>query len=226
MDVELLSRMVAELIVGHDSVALPGFGTFVATEMPASFSDRGFAINPPYMKLSFMSGGDDDGLLASLYSKSNAVDIDASRAILTHFLSELKETLKDRKTLSLPGLGRLRATRDNTFFFVPDEDIDIYPDGFGLPTVSLKNIGVLYPESPVPVPETAVHPVSPAEKAEDRSVAPIGRDPRKFRWWIPVVAVVVLAAVLMAVFLILVQVSPDFIDTILYTPEELRIINA
>ena len=37
-----------------------------------------------------------------------------------------------------PGLGRLRATKENTFFFIADEDLDIYPYGVGLEPVSLK----------------------------------------------------------------------------------------
>ena len=36
---------------------------------------------------------------------------------------------------------------------------------------------------------------------------------------------VALAAVALATFVILAQAAPDFIDSILYTPEELRIIN-
>ena len=57
---------------------------------------------------------------------------------LTSFLSGLKEELLQKKTIVLPGLGRLRATRENHLFFVPDEDLNIYPDGFGLASVSLK----------------------------------------------------------------------------------------
>lgn len=240
MDVELLSKMVAELIADHDSVSLPGFGTFVAAEMPASFSDRGFAINPPYRKLSFMLGGVDDGLLSELYSESNSVDVESAKAILSHFLSEMKGVLKDTKTLVLPGLGRLRATKDNTFFFVPDEDIAIYPDGFGLPTVSLKNTSVNIPSSgiaAIPEPEAAGEPATPeewvkvppksAENARQEAVKKAEKIKRKkSRWWIPVVSVIGVAAVMLAVFLILAQVAPDFIDSILYTPEELRIINA
>ena len=43
-----------------------------------------------------------------------------------------------RKAVALPGLGRLRATRENNFFFVPDENPDIDPTGFGLYPISLK----------------------------------------------------------------------------------------
>ena len=58
--------------------------------------------------------------------------------ILTEFLTEMKEVLKVKKTVVFPGLGRLRATRENHFFFVADEDLDIYPEGLGLAPLSLK----------------------------------------------------------------------------------------
>jgi len=58
--------------------------------------------------------------------------------ILTEFLAEMKEILKVRKTVVFPGLGRLRATRENHFFFVAYEDLDIWPEGLGLAPISLK----------------------------------------------------------------------------------------
>ena len=50
----------------------------------------------------------------------------------------MRDVLKEKKTVHFPGLGRLRATKENNFFFIPDEDLDIYPAGFGLAPISLK----------------------------------------------------------------------------------------
>ncbi len=140
MDIDLLSRIVKELITDHDKVGLPGLGTFVAEVVPASFSDKGYTINPPYRRLSFHPDNTEADLLVKFYSDSNHVPLEASRVHITEFLSELKQVLIQRKTVIFPGLGRLRATKENNFFFVPDEDLDIYPDGFGLQPVSMKYI--------------------------------------------------------------------------------------
>lgn len=140
MDIDLLSRIVKELITDHDKVGLPGLGTFVAEVVPASFSDKGYTINPPYRRLSFHPDNTEADLLVKFYSDSNHVPLEASRVYITEFLSELKQVLIQRKTVIFPGLGRLRATKENNFFFVPDEDLDIYPDGFGLQPVSMKYI--------------------------------------------------------------------------------------
>ena len=140
MDIDLLSRIVKELITDHDKVGLPGLGTFVAEVVPASFSDKGYTINPPYRRLSFHPDNTEADLLVKFYSDSNHVPLEASRVYITEFLSELEQVLIQRKTVIFPGLGRLRATKENNFFFVPDEDLDIYPDGFGLQPVSMKYI--------------------------------------------------------------------------------------
>ena len=366
MDIDLLSRIVKELITDHDKVGLPGLGTFVAEVVPASFSDKGYTINPPYRRLSFHPDNTEADLLVKFYSDSNHVPLEASRVYITEFLSELKQVLIQRKTVIFPGLGRLRATKENNFFFVPDEDLDIYPDGFGLQPVSMKYIqGVadpvdiklsysdamrgfedrhraaepelpaemgqpsepglpvageqsaaeepqmekLSPDQAEPVQPVAdgqlVEPVQPAESAQPTEpVQPIteaqhqpeagghvqreeqpgteygqpsepglpvageqsaagesqletlspdqaepvqpSEDPserqcdaapaelqgeetgvvrRRCRWWIAPVVVLSLAVVALGVFVILAHAAPDFIDSILYTPEELKILN-
>lgn len=322
MDVELLARMISELVVDHDEVGLPGVGTFVAELAPAAFSDRGYTINPPYRKLVFRPSRGEDGLLIDFYARMNGLDRDVSANYVSGFLSELKIVLKERKTIVLPGLGRLRATRENDFFFVPDENLDIFPEGIALLPVSLKTnvheepveihppFMVTDPElSAEPVPpdsdsrqtqlqeaeplETAepvkptkptepaesvelVAPAKPAESAESlaqtRSITPIEQterlepaeraesieqteqlepaEPAKpieqterlesaepdgeagpadsgkrgFRWWMALLLLAGLAVVAIVVFIILARTSPDLIDRLLYTPEELRII--
>lgn len=138
MDIDLLSKMVKELILDNDKVSLPGLGAFVAEVVPATFSDKGYTVNPPYRRLSFRSNLEQDTLLAELYARANGVAEDIAGRIVTEFVSELAEVLKVKKTVVFPGLGRLRATKENNVFFVADEDLDIYPEGFGLEPVSLK----------------------------------------------------------------------------------------
>ena len=139
MDIDLLAKMVKEAILDHDVVTLPGVGCFVAELVPSSFSDKGYTINPPYRRLYFSPKQGTDTYLADLYARDNqGVDAGMANRILTEFLAEMKEILKVKKTVVFPGLGRLRATRENHFFFVADEDLDIYPEGLGLAPLSLK----------------------------------------------------------------------------------------
>ena len=307
MDIALLSKMIGELLLDHEEVGLPGLGAFLAEMVPASFSDRGYTINPPYRRVTFIPSRSEDDSLVELYAQSNGIDYDQSKAILQHFLEEAKRELLEKKVVVFPGLGRLRSTRQNNFFFITDEDLDIFPDGFGLPAVSLKNhletkeevrgkveelvslvdgsapaelpveevpaaieetplLEIAEPDpaeltpiaessqpAPVSEPEPATETPAPAPTAEPEPApetpaisaptpppapekparpkkvkAPKVRKPLP-KWLkttlIVILVLVALAAVALAAFVILAQAAPDFIDSILYTPEELRIIN-
>lgn len=279
MDIELLSKIVGELILKHNQVGLPGIGTFVAEMVPASFTDKGYTINPPYRRLSFFSANLEDEILIDFYAESNKIDRDAAKSYLTLYFSDLKAVLLERRTVVFPGLGRMRTTRDDQFFFVPNEDLDIFPEGFGLLPVSLKthvetpeeiaisvsnlaNIIDGGPETEVPVrpgPEVPVRPepdapvrpepadqpeavpapapapvpapASAPEQQPEPAPAPVAAEKevsapkKKFNFWVFLLVLICIAFVAVAVFMILAVVAPDFIDSLLYTPEELRIIN-
>ncbi len=353
MDIELLSKMIAELVPDHNEVGLPGLGTFVSEFVPASFTDRGYTITPPYKRVTFVPGDATDNSLVELYARSNGILEDQARAALKSFLDETKKVLLDRKTVVFPGLGRLRATRQNNIFFITDEALDIYPEGFGLEPVSLKNheetpaevhhvveslagimvapteefvepagaanepkgevaaggaavaggiaavTGVAPAVTSAPVPEAAsteYEPIIPADerlefadepvpgegaepeceegrnqigakmlhppgkneggvskkaknaaakaakaqakadakasKAQAKAARKAERAARRAarkpapKWlWVTPLVILALAAVAAAIFFILVYAAPDFLDTLLYTPEELRIIN-
>ena len=189
MDIDLLAKMVKEAILDHDTVTLPGVGSFVAELVPSSFSDKGYTINPPYRRLYFSPRQGTDTLLEQLYARDNEeVDAEMAHRILTEFLIEMKDVLKVRKTVVFPGLGRLRATRENHFFFVADEDLDIYPEGLGLSPLSLKThvetpeevasavagLAELIPQSqPVPEPAAAPERVLEPEPAPVKEPVPI-----------------------------------------------------
>ena len=168
MDIDLLSKMVKELILDNDEVSLPGVGSFVAELVPSSFSDKGYTINPPYKRLSFRKKADaSDNVLIDFYAKSNNVDKETASKIVIDFLSEMQKVLELRKSIVFPGLGKLRATKENIFFFVADEDLDIYPEGFGLDPISLKT----HEETPAEVSATiaALQDILNPEETEGQS---------------------------------------------------------
>ena len=70
----------------------------------------------------------------------------------------------------------------------------------------------------------------PEPTPEPRKEPKPRRERKSFPKWLKTTLIVILilvalAAVALATFVILAQAAPDFIDSILYTPEELRIIN-
>lgn len=268
MDVEFLTRMVGDLILDNDTLGLPGLGSFVVEQMPASFSDKGYTINPPYRRLTLVSKESQDGLLAALYARDNSITIEEAESMLSEFLGELAARLREEKSVELPGLGRLRATRENHFFFVPDEDLDISPDCCGLDAVSLKTHGafslseldlpaVAAPEAApaAPVRETAApeqaagEPITATgdvatEPAEAEHTEPEASEPEpaaeaqpaaeakpaKFRRRLPAparwaIGAACFAALLLGALAALGRLAPDVADRLLYSKEELEILN-
>ena len=334
MDIDLLAKMIRDVVLEKDEVALPGLGMFIADFVPASFSDKGYTINPPYKRLSFrQKDNPDDRTIVKLYAEANNIGEDTAEHFVNDFLSGLKDILMVRKSVVLPGLGRLRATKENNFFFIADENLDIYPEGFGLEPVSLKTHqetvsevaetmaglrSILAPkqaEEPALAQEPVLEPVAASESVQEpapeiiqeaepevatetevapelalevesapevdpasevelasevepgpealpepvqeavpetasetvpetsQEIAPetvpepaceaVAGQPadnqsggssfwKTFR--IVAVSIVILAILALAAFIILSRVAPDFIDTILYSPEELEIV--
>lgn len=200
MDIDILSQMIRDLILDFNEVTLPGMGTFVAEYVPSSISDKGLTINPPYRRLYFRQKLGTDTRLVDLYSKSANLDRETAFYEISDFITELKNNLKLKKNILLPGLGRLRATRENLFFFVSDDDLDICPESFGLHPVSMKAhtselqeaaetacapslpiepvpdaVSELAPEpaqQPEPTPELPVEPVQEPEPAQEPESEP------------------------------------------------------
>ncbi len=231
MDIDLFSDIVKNLILDNDEVTLPGVGTFVSELVPSSFSDKGYTINPPYRRLSFRQRwNEEDDMLVRFYSETNGTDPETSRRILTDFLNGLRETLQSKKVVPMPGLGRLRATKENTFFFIADEDLDIYPYGYGLEPVSLKT----HEETPEEVAAAVQDLQEIVESAPVEAVEPedafVREEPVHTKGpvnWAFVIPLFIVCAVALffIVFFIMVKFTPGLLDSILYSPEELRIIN-
>lgn len=218
MDVLLLSRMIKELVLENDRVSLPGLGVFVCEYVPASFSDKGFVINPPYKRIYFRSKKEDDGLLVSFYAGKNGVDMDVAEKFVEDAVSDIRKELESKRSMEFPGLGKLRSTKENTLFFVADQDLDIYPDGFGLVSVSLKSSeSEDIPESVPVTPAAPAAPVTPAIPESGKKKAPA------WKWGMAISGIVVLA---LALFAIVARIFPDsgFINGLLYSEEEIEIL--
>ena len=166
MDINLLSQLIKESILENDKVSFISMGSFMAEVMPASVSDRGTVINPPYRRLYYrFSEKSDDKILVKLFAEREKISLDEAEKIMTAFLKEFREELNREKLVIFPGLGRMKASISNDYFFIPDDNLDIYPDGVGLEPLNMK---VLKREEEVPQREEIV--------SQEREDAPQGEE--------------------------------------------------
>lgn len=246
MDIDLLAKLIREIALEHDEISLPEVGTFVAELSPAVFSDKGFSITPPYRKLSFRQRLSSDNLIAEAYAGTVGISVEQASADLVEFLKGLKEILVVRKSIIFPGLGKMRATRENVFFFVPDADLDIYPDGYGLTPVSLRTHGGETAEVPATSPE-ALAQTSP-ETPAGQTTAPVVQQPEPSDSKADFEAdskpadtsevksgmssglklffiILCIAIALVGVLALLGRVAPELVDKILYSPEDYQLLH-
>ena len=250
-DVDIFTACLKELLLGSDNVFVPGLGVFMTRLMPASFSDRGRTINPPYRKLYFRASDVGDasqfaGQLAGMLPEGS----DAGQW-LESFLLTLREELDKTKHFEIAGLGQMRATAQNDYFFVADDSLDIFPEGMGLNSVTvlpgfrqpfeddlleLQDLSETEPGielEPEPGTETVTGTVdgTAAEAGAEPAPAPATEVRRSHKWWW--ITLIVVAA-LLAFLLLSAKFSDSLpwggaVDSImnhlLYSKEERSILN-
>ena len=138
MDINLFSKCLKRSVLESDCVSVQGLGVFFAQLEGASFSDKGATLSPPYRKLSFRSEEQGDekpftSFLAAMLPEGCEVE-----AELAALVEKIRDTLFAKRSVNLEGLGTLRSNPQQMIFFVADEGLDIYPEGFGLRPVAMK----------------------------------------------------------------------------------------
>jgi len=141
--------------------------------------------------------------------ESLGIDEQQASVELGWCLSRIISELEGARSCTLPGLGKMKANARREYFFIPDENLDIYPEGTGLDSISIRS-------SEEKVQKT--QPRKEAKPAKERK--PLGTLPR----------VVFAVALAIVVLLVLLYVLRDnawisaFLDKILYTEEELQLL--
>lgn len=231
MDVGQLAEMIKELIPCKDEIALPGMGVFVVEEVPAAFSDRGYTVNPPYLRLAFRQKESADNSLVQLYARNKSITEKEAATILGGFFKRLMAVLRDKKSVNLPGLGRLRSTNENIFFFVQSEEAGINPQGFGLESISLKTLGSAYADDDVFIDVT--DDVAEEEPAAEEILRSAQDDSERAQddiqgsrvWRIVMWSVLAAVALFFALLAILGRVAPQLVDPLIYNPQELELLH-
>lgn len=234
MTIESFTSCLEEFIMEHDRLLVPGLGSFTAGLQAATISDNGFTINPPYRKLEFIYGEDlgigENEQYDYLYSIKEKMDLEKVREELAEIISEIKREVEANSLVELPGLGKLRSLGDGHLFFVMDKDAQIYPEGFALSSVSLKNRVSGIPEvvaapKPVEQPVAATEGHNEAVSKEQKVADGLARKKKKMPVGVKVILWLLgIALLLLAGFMALAYFCPDFIDTLLYSPDEIELL--
>lgn len=256
MTLELFSSLLEEFISKNDTLSVTGLGVFKARIQAASISDNGFTINPPYRKLEFFAeqATEDGASFEKLFAAKYKIGIEEAKMQTEEISSLILNSLREDKVLELPNFGKFRSLENGEVFFIMDMEADIYPEGFGLESVSLKNKSVkalpqkssearlLYNN----IEEEELAEEKKEEKEEEEEKKELAekkteqkegekkeekKEEKKKKeggkvFWRLLWALLIIATVLLCAFLLLSRFYPELLDKILYSPEELEIIKS
>lgn len=183
MKLETLSGLIVQLVLENGRVMLPQLGAFMRETVPASFSDRGFTLLPPYRRLVFRESQGDGTLLCEALSRQARLTPQRAQAEIELCVQELWEQLEQEKQAVIPGLGRLKRTASGGLLFVQDEDLDVSGEWMALDAVSLKSQDCLaaaafHMASEPVAPKSAPMTVAPSSVSKpDPAVAALETEP-------------------------------------------------
>lgn len=220
METSQLASHCKELLLTRNRVSLGTLGSFIAEDIPASFTRDSHVLLPPGRRISFKASETwNDGLL------ENAVE---SKAELNELLVRINHSLNKEKSVTLEDFGKLRRTKEGDIFFVIDKNITLNPGGFGLVPLSL---------SPLETPSKIKCPVTqlkyeelPQDETPSTStptptrLATSAPDPETKQrhlggLWITLGVILLVVILILMVYIFRDALQP-LLEKILYTPEE------
>ncbi len=132
---------IEKLLFLHDTLTIPGFGTFTATKVSATADYSGGTVTPPSKSLNFSENiTTDDGILVNDVAVTTGVSSEEARRLVAEFVEKIQTQLSQREIVTLPAVGRLYKNYVQKIQFLPDTT-NFSPESFGLPPLQFSPIG-------------------------------------------------------------------------------------
>lgn len=139
-----LARHIELLLRDNDCVILPGFGGFIAHDVPAYYVSEEGLYYPPSRSINFNADITmNDGMLAQSYMKSYQVDYARATYMVDMAIEELMDVLYEEGTVTLPRIGTITQDIHQSLQFAPIQSGIASPVHFGLNTFGIKELSQL-----------------------------------------------------------------------------------
>lgn len=140
-----LARHIELLLRDNDCVILPGFGGFIAHDVPAYYVSEEALYYPPSRSISFNTSITmNDGLLVQSYMKSYQVDYARATYMVDVAIEQLADMLDEEGCATLPRIGTLTQDIHQVVQFKPDTAGIASPMHFGLGSFMIKELSQLH----------------------------------------------------------------------------------
>ncbi len=163
-----LFRHIEFLLLRHNCVILPGFGAFLASDVPASVdSESGMILPPARMYMFNQAVSLDDGLLANSYCRKYGFSFDEARQVIIRASEQLKETLRENGSLRFGSIGSFSLGDEGNLSFQPSRTHLERASMLGYQPVNISAAEAEVPEATAPV--TSSEEATPEASAHDNT---------------------------------------------------------
>jgi nucleoid DNA-binding protein len=213
-------------------------GAIRLEDVPASFSEDGMVVCPPAKKLAFdnynLSSND---ILLNEYALQREISRMAAKKALYKDLEDLRAKVEKEGSYSLEGFGTFLFDKEKGYSVDPAPGFEISTETFGLSTLDLRDKQEPEPEpipepkpEPEPEPVTEPEPIPEPEPVIEPVPEPVAEEPAKKKsrsskvllFLLTILAILVILVLLILIFK---EELRPILEKILYSKEELEILN-
>jgi nucleoid DNA-binding protein len=177
-----ISVIIRDLLLRNEQLVIPGFGSFKVIHRPAQISRTTQVLIPPAREIVFDSQvkSGDNQLLLAIKKKHGLSEAETSEALKKYILL-IEEEIRSTGSVMMEGLGKIKRESTGSLTFGPITEL-LNPGGiFALPKI----------EIPVTEKREITRTVT-----EHKKTIPLQEVRRRRNWWIPAIAIIVMAMII------------------------------
>lgn len=131
-----VEQLIADLLLQHNCVIVPGFGGFVAQRLPAHIDLEKGQVHPPKKSILFNRQLiANDGLLIATYAQRLGVSFDHAQSTVNALIRSWDEQLRNQVRISIDRVGILYLDAERNICFEQDRFSNLLLQSFGLTSV-------------------------------------------------------------------------------------------
>ncbi len=158
-----LPTFIEYLLLNHDYVVIPGFGTFITQQMEARRNEEEEIFLPPYRSVRFNRElTHNDNLLYSSIREVFGTSMEQAEQLLGTWVSDIMQTLEDEGEMDFGSIGVFTLEPNATLSFTSVESGVTSPDYYGLDAFHISEV--------TPVPKAKVVPMTATMETSDKEI--------------------------------------------------------
>jgi hypothetical protein len=163
-----VEQLIADLLLQHNCVIVPGFGGFVAQRIPAQIDKEKGQVHPPKKSILFNRQLiANDGLLIATYAQRLGVSFEHAQSTVNALIRSWDEQLRSEVRISIDRVGILYLDAERNICFEQDRFSNLLLQSFGLTSVRfVSSEDALARESK----NTVEHVLKTVEKQQEKKV--------------------------------------------------------